>query len=660
MKSRFALFPALLLGVVFIAALLLTGANLSIALPRGQWGQAISVPDIDNIQQMIFHYSLLPRLAISLLVGAGLGLVGVLFQQVLRNPLAEPTTLGVATGAQLGITITTLWALPGALTSQFAALAGACIVGALVFGVAWGKRLSPVTLILAGLVVSLYCGAINQLLVLFHHDQLQSMFLWSTGTLTQTDWSIVQRLWPQLLGGVLLTLLLLRPLTLMGLDDGVARNLGLALSLARLGALTLAIVLSALLVNAVGIIGFIGLFAPLLAKMLGARRLLARLILAPLIGALILWLSDQIILWLARVWMEVSTGSVTALIGAPLLLWLLPRLRSMSAPAMDAGDKVYAERQHILWFSLAGVGVLVLICWLALSLGRDASGWHWASGTLLNDLAQWRWPRISSALIAGVMLAVAGCIIQRLTGNPMASPEVLGISSGAAFGVVLMLFFVPGDAFGWLMPAGSLGAAATLFIIIIAAGRGGFSPHRMLLAGMALSTAFTMLLMMLQASGDPRMAQILTWISGSTYNATGAQVMHSGIAMLLLLAVTPLCRRWMTILPLGGETARAVGVALTPSRVGLLLLAACLTAVATMTIGPLSFIGLMAPHIARMMGFRRTMPFIVMSALTGGMILVIADWLGRMVLFPYQIPAGLLSTFIGAPYFIYLLRKQSR
>lgn len=150
-----------------------------------------------------------------------------------------------------------------------------------------GKRLSPVTLILAGLVVSLYCGAINQLLVIFHHDQLQSMFLWSTGTLTQTDWGGVERLWPQLLGGVMLTLLLLRPLTLMGLDDGVARNLGLALSLARLAALSLAIVISALLVNAVGIIGFIGLFAPLLAKMLGARRLLPRLMLASLIGALI-------------------------------------------------------------------------------------------------------------------------------------------------------------------------------------------------------------------------------------------------------------------------------------------------------------------------------------------------------------------------------------
>ena len=660
MKSRMTLLPGLLLSVLFVLALGLTWNNLSVALPRAQWGEAISAPDVDKIERMIFHYSLLPRLAISLLVGAGLGLVGVLFQQVLRNPLAEPTTLGVATGAQLGMTIATLWALPGALTSQFAALVGACVVGALVFGVAWGKRLSPVTLILAGLVVSLYCGAINQLLVIFHHDELQSMFLWSTGTLTQTDWSIVQRLWPQLLGGVLLTLLLLRPLTLMGLDDGVARNLGLALSLARLAALTLAIVISALLVNAVGIIGFIGLFAPLLAKMLGARRLLTRLVVAPLIGALILWLSDQLILWLTRVWMEVSTGSVTAIIGAPLLLWLLPRLRSMNAPAMNAGDKVSAERHHVLWYALAGGLLLLLAVIAALAFGRDAQGWHWASGALLDELMPWRGSRVMAALIAGVMLAVAGCIIQRLTGNPMASPEVLGISSGAAFGVVLMLFFVPGNAFVWLMPAGSIGAAVTLLIIMISAGRGGFSPHRMLLAGMALSTAFTMLLMMLQASGDPRMAQILTWLAGSTYNASTAQVISTGIALVVLMAIVPLCRRWLTVLPLGGDTARSVGMALTPSRVGLLLLAACLTATATMTIGPLSFIGLMAPHIARMMGFRRTMPHIVMSALTGGILLVFADWCGRMVLFPYQIPAGLLSTFIGAPYFIWLLRKQSR
>ncbi|MCT4713546.1 Fe(3+)-hydroxamate ABC transporter permease FhuB [Enterobacteriaceae bacterium H18W14] len=661
MRRHHVLFPAALLSILFAVACALTLHNLNAQLPSAQWAKAWWQPNIDDINQMLFHYSLLPRLAISLLVGAGLGLVGVLFQQVLRNPLAEPTTLGVASGAQLGVTVATLWALPGGFeTQQFAALIGAGVVGLLVFGVAWGKRLSPVTLILAGLVLSLYCGAVNQLLAIFHHDQLQNMFLWSTGALNQQDWSIVNGLWPRLVGGLLLTLLLLRPLTLMGLDDGVARNLGLALSLVRLATLILAIAISALLVNAVGIIGFIGLFAPLLAKMLGARRLVTRLFFAPLIGALILWLSDQAVIWLAGAWREISTGTVTALIGAPLLLWLLPRLRTVGTPAMNAGDNVPAERQHVGWWILIGCGLLALVVVTALTLGRDAHGWNWVNGEMFQDLLPWRWPRMLAALTAGMMLAVAGSVIQRLTGNAMASPEVLGISSGAAFGVVIMLFIVPGDAFGWLFPAGSLGAAITLLVIMVAAGRGGFSPQRMLLAGMALSTAFTMLLMLLMASGDPRMAGILTWISGSTYSVTGDRAVKTLVLMVVLFALTPLCRRWLMILPLGGATARAVGMALTPSRFGLLLLAATLTAAATLTVGPLSFVGLMAPHIARMLGFRRAMPQLVMAALLGGMLMVAADWCGRMLLFPDQVPAGLLATFIGAPYFVYLLRKQSR
>lgn len=196
MSKRIALFPALLLVLSVVATTALTWMNFSRALPRSQRVQVAWLPDIDVIEQIIFHYDLLPRLVISLLVDAGLGLVDVLFQQVLRNPLAEPMTLGVATGAQPGITVTTLWAIPGAMTSQSAALVGACVVGLIAFGVAWGKRLSPVTLILAGLVMSLYYGAINQLLVIFHHDQLQSMFSWSTGTLTQTDRGDAERLWP--------------------------------------------------------------------------------------------------------------------------------------------------------------------------------------------------------------------------------------------------------------------------------------------------------------------------------------------------------------------------------------------------------------------------------------------------------------------------------
>nr|CBX81655.1 Ferrichrome ABC transport system, permease protein fhuB [Erwinia amylovora ATCC BAA-2158] len=649
----------LLLPLLFIAALALTLFNLQQHLPVTRWLNALSSPDSNHIEQMVFHYSLLPRLTLSLLVGAGLGLAGLLFQQVLRNPLAEPATLGVASGAQLGLTVVTLWGAAANVVPQpLAALIGAVLVGVIVFGVAWGKRLSPVTLILAGLVVSLYCGAVNQIVAIFNHDQLQNMFLWSSGSLNQMDWSRVAFLWPYLLCGLLLTLLLLRPMTLMGLDDGVAKNLGLAISLARIATLALAIVLSAALVNAAGIIGFVGLFSPLLARMLGFRRLFGRLMAAPLIGALLLWLADQSVLWLTGRIGEISTGTVTAVIGAPLLLWLLPRLRSAAQPpALDLGDKVPDERQRVLWWALLGGGILLLLIAAALSVGRSADGWVWASGELWQQLLPWRGPRLVAALATGMMLGVAGCVVQRLTGNPMASPEVLGISSGAAFGVVIMLFIVPGDAFGWLLPAGSLGAALTLLIISVAAGRGGFSPERMLLAGMALSTAFTTLMMLLLASGDPRMRGIMAWMSGSTYPVEALQAQRTLVIALLLLAVVPLCRRWLTILPLGGVTARAVGMALTPSRLALLLLAAGLTAAATLTIGPLSFVGLMAPHMARMLGFRRALPQQVMAALLGGGLMVMADWCGRMLSFPDQIPAGLLATFIGAPYFIYLLRK---
>ncbi len=661
MSSGIRKLPLTLILLLLAAAGGLTIYNLAQQLPPAQWARALSAPDIDDVRQMLFHYSLLPRLTVSLLAGAGLGLVGVLFQQVLRNPLAEPSTLGVAAGAQLGLTIATLWVLPGGeFTRQLAAMVGAIVVGGLVFGVAWGKRMSPVTLILAGLVLGLYCGAVNSLLALFNYDQLQGMFLWGTGALNQQDWSAVQFLLPRLLVAGLLAVLLLRPLTLLGLDDGVARNLGLGLSMARFCALGVAIIFSAMLVSAVGVIGFIGLFAPLMAKMLGARRLAHRMMLAPLLGALLLWLTDQVMLGVTQVWHEIPTGAATALFGAPLLLWLLPRLRSAATPPpMNLGDKVPAERGNLPGWILVGGLVLLIGLALALMLGKNAGGWHWSLGVELDALLPWRWPRVLSALAAGMMLAVAGTLIQKLTGNPMASPEVLGISSGAAFGVVMMLFMVPGDAFVWLLPAGSLGAAATLLIIMIAAGRGGFSTERMLLAGIALSTAFTTVIFLLLASGDPRMGGLLTWLSGSTYSVEPAQALRTALIAAGLLVLAPLCRRWLTILPLGGATARSVGIALTPARLSILLLAATLTAMATLTVGPLSFVGLMAPHMARMLGFRRALPQMVIAALLGGLLMVFADWCGRMLLFPYQIPAGLLATFIGAPYFVYLLRKQT-
>ncbi|PHM48018.1 Fe(3+)-hydroxamate ABC transporter permease FhuB [Xenorhabdus miraniensis] len=648
--------------LLLFPALLLTLYNLQQQLPVLQWWQSLHSPDIGNIRQIVVNYSMLPRLAISLLIGAGLGLAGLLFQQVLRNPLAEPATLGVSAGAQCGMTVALLLAIPSdSLLMQLAALAGSVTVALVVFGLSWGRRLSPVTLILAGLVMGLYCGAVNSLLALFNYEKLQGMFIWASGSLVQHDWQIVLWMLPILLISLLLTLLLLRPLTLLGLDDVVAKNLGLGLNSARLVALSLAIVLSALMVNAVGVIGFIGLFAPLLARMCGARRLEQQVLMAPLIGALLLWLTDQVVQWLATVWRSIPTGSAVALIGAPILLWLLPHLRTYGQrPTFPVAEQTIIERRALLRWFFFGILLLSVLIIAALLFGRDSEGWHWAQGEQFAELLPWRWPRVIAALCAGMMLAVAGTLIQKLTGNPMASPEVLGITSGAGLGVLTLLLMTSGNVFVWLLPAGSLGAALTLLLILFISARQRFSAQHMLLTGIAISTVFGTFVALVLASGDPRTGVLLAWLSGSTYGVEPAQALFTLVIALVLIALTPLYRRWLTILPLGSINAQAVGISLIRSRFLILLIASALTASATLMTGPLSFVGLMAPHMARMMGFRKAMPQLMIGMLLGGLLMLLADWFGRMLLFPYQIPAGLLAAFIGVPYFIVLLRRQAK
>ena len=200
---------ALALGLV---ALSLVVHGLQGLLPREFWWQALWSPNLDDSRQVMLHYSFAPRLLVSLLAGAALGLAGTLFQQVLRNPLAEPVTLGVAGGANLALSVFTIGA-PGLLARfgvEWATLLGAGLATLALFAIAWGRTLSPLRFILAGMVISLYCNAINALLVLFNHDYLIDLLLWQAGSLNQSGWDGVTYLLPRLLGAALLAGLLLR------------------------------------------------------------------------------------------------------------------------------------------------------------------------------------------------------------------------------------------------------------------------------------------------------------------------------------------------------------------------------------------------------------------------------------------------------------------
>ncbi|WP_411037249.1 Fe(3+)-hydroxamate ABC transporter permease FhuB [Shinella sp. BYT-45] len=655
--------PALDRSIVLAAALMALGAALSVAtlarlLPVAEWGR---LPDPDgsgDIAVLLARDSLFPRMAISLLAGAGLALAGVLYQAVLRNPLAEPSTLGVAAGAQLALVVVTLWypAAAGTVGAEGVAFAGSLAALLLVMAVGWSRQFSPTRVIIAGVFASLYAGAASGVLVLFNQHYLTGVFLWGSGSLVQNGWEASGGLLLRLSIAGLLAAALLRPLRLLSIGDESARSLGIGVAPLRVATLLVATGLSAAVVSAAGMIAFIGLAAPAIARAAGARTMAAQLRAAPLVGAGLLWVTDQMV-QLAPLPREIPTGAATALLGAPLLLWLLPRMGAEGLPrAQQAEGPRRLHRPDLALAALLVLAVLLFLC--ALAFGRGPGGWAWLTGQALKDMLPWRWPRVVSAGMAGAMLAAAGVVIQRMTANPLASPEILGVSSGAALGLIALLFLVPAPSHAWQLAATTCGAFLSLLAILASGRRTRFAPDRLLLVGIAFGTLLSALAAVLMASGDPRMAMLLGWMVGSTYAVTQMRAVVTAGVGVLLLALLALAVRPLGILPLGEGVASSLGMRVAAVRLGLLAVTAGLTAAATLAVGPLTFVGLLAPHLTRLAGFNRPADHLLASSLAGAVVMIAADWAGRSVIFPYQIPAGLFASFLAGPFFLLLLRRE--
>ncbi|MBX3536674.1 MAG: Fe(3+)-hydroxamate ABC transporter permease FhuB [Chelatococcus sp.] len=645
MPGRWSRWP-----LVWLAALAVV---LNLVVLVGSWTGG-TVPD--HRATMIIEF-VLPRMATGLLVGAALGLAAALFQHVLRNPLAEPTTLGISAGAYLALTAATLWA-PWLLEPgrEWMALLGAALAAMAVFVLA-GQAASPVTMIVAGLLVSLLCGALAALFVLLNHDYLTEVFIWQSGSLAQIGWTIPVRFVLTLGVASVIAAVMLRPLALLELGDEGSRALGMPVGAMRWAALCLATVLSAVVVASVGVLGFVGLGAPALARIIGVRHLAHRLIVASLVGALLLTIADAFVMLLPTA-QQVPVGVATAALGAPLILLLQRRLRPSPIAGHQApgGERDRAPRG--IGMLVIAVPALLAIGLLALLLGRGGEAWHGLQlDGLSSVLVDLRLPRALAAAAAGGMLALAGVLLQRWTANPLASPEVLGVSSGACLGVVLAMLLIPGfDAtLTWIAAWTGAGLALACFVWM---GRStDFAPDQVLVGGAAMSVLATAITAILMTKGDPRIGFLLTWLTGSTYRTTLAQAEIAIVIALGLLAVTPFLLRWLAILPLGEPVGRMLGVPLLAAQCSVLLVAAIATASATLIVGPLSFVGLLAPQLTRQLGFRRPEEHLVASFLIGAAIMLLADWLGRTLIYPWQIPSGLVATLIGGLAFALMLRQ---
>ncbi|MGK0673872.1 MAG: iron ABC transporter permease [Halothiobacillaceae bacterium] len=273
-------------------------------------------------------------------------------------------------------------------------------------------------------------------------------------------------------------------------------------------------------------------------------------------------------------------------------------------------------------------------------------------------LLELRLPRVLAAFAVGGLLGLAGALIQVLTRNPLADPYILGISSGAATGALLAILF--GLPLGLQHFFSVLGALATLLgVIALAHGEGAWTRHRLLLTGVVLAAALGALITLLLAlAPETALRGMVFWLMGDLASAPAPWFALIGLLALILL-IFPWGRD-LNILTRGEASALALGVAVPWLRWGAYLIAAVATALAVITAGSIGFVGLLAPHLARLLvgaDHRLALPGAI---LLGGSLVMLADLLARTLIAPQQLPTGALLTLIGAPLFLALLRREGR
>lgn len=286
-----------------------------------------------------------------------------------------------------------------------------------------------------------------------------------------------------------------------------------------------------------------------------------------------------------------------------------------------------------------------------------------ASQSLTYTLVELRLPRVLTALLVGIGLAVAGCLLQGVSRNDMADPGVLGINAGAGLLVAAFIVLVPAGAVAAEFALSVLAFAGSLAVAFsgwrLSAVRGVSSPKRLLLIGVALATGLssvTSLLMLQLSDGDYAFVQ--NWIAGNIWGASWPNVVLLAVGLAILVAVALFFARTLNVLALGSQAATGLGVNVRRTSEGLLAVAVGCSGLCCAVGGGLTFVGLVCPHLARRLVGPNFRVLIPATVLVGAVLMLAADIVSRTLLAPNEIPVGLVAAVIGAPYFLYLLAKS--
>ncbi|GHE94816.1 iron ABC transporter permease [Streptomyces fumanus] len=671
-RSGAAAVTAVLVLVVAVLAVLDLTQGTSAVGPAEVWKAFTGRADASDASVVVA--SRLPRAAAGLLVGAVLGVAGAVLQTVSRNVLASPDTLAVNAGSYLalGLVGATGVSLP-LLASSGVAFAGGLAAAAIVLGLS-GLGTGTVRLVLAGTALMLGLNSVTEGLLLLFPEQTEGLYQWNQGSIGQNGFDGVLQMLPVAVIGLVGLLLTARRIDALALGDDAARGLGVPVRATRVTVVVLASLLSAAAVTLAGPIGFVGLCAPALVRPLARRfrgfaRSRGSLPAAALTGAVLVLGSDVLLRALvpADLSVAVPTGVVTSLVGAVFLVAMALRLRDTAGAGAPErlripGRTAFLAVLAVLVVAVVGVAVAAVLIGDSKLLLGDVANWaQGRAGRAVSFVLDTRVPRVLAALCAGAALALAGTLVQAVTRNPLADPSVLGVSGGAALGAVLLVTTAPVAA-GWsIAGAAFAGAGVAALVVFGLAARGGFQQNRLVLVGIGVASATTATISLLIVLTDPFNAtKALTWLSGSTYGRSLPDVVPVALALILGTAFAVARRTELDLISLDEDTPRLLGLRLAPGRLGFLVVSVLLSATAVACAGTIGFVGLVAPHAARALVGRRHVRVVPVAMLLGATLVCAADLLGRTVIAPAQVGAGLMTAVIGTPYFLYLLVRSRR
>ena len=618
--------------------------------------------------------SRIPRLVAGVAVGMALGVAGMLMQSLARNTLASPDTLGVTAGAYLAVTAVAAFGIAVPIwASGFVAFAGGLIAAIIVLGLAGGAGTSTTRLVLAGTALALAFQAGTSALLVLFDEETKGLLAWGSGSLSQLGLESFLRAAPVVAVAVALALVMSRRFDVLALGDDTASSLGVPIRSTRIFGILLSVLLTATAVTLAGPIGFVGLCAPVLARLLAriVPVLGRHLLLIPasgLIGAVVVILADALLRAIigAEGAIAVPTGVATTVLGAIVLVVMARRLRDSGPtrrpPSIRFGVRSDRRFRVVLVVGVAAVAGVVVIGMLVGStqlLTGDIL--LWLQGQAPSSIAfalDERAPRVIAAVAAGAALALAGTLTQAVSRNPLADPSLLGITGGAGLGAVLVVTSATASTFGMLIAAVA-GALLAFVLVYGLAWRGGLSADRFILIGIGVSYGAVALTTFVLLRANPwDTPKIYTWLSGTTYGRIWEQVVPLVIVLLVVLPFAFLHRRDLDILAMDEDTPRLVGIRLERTRLLLLVAAAVLAALSVVAVGVVGFVGLVAPHAARALVGSRHTRVIPVAVLLGAVLVGVADAVGRTIIAPTQLPAGLLVALLGAPYFVWLLWRS--